>query len=257
MRRFVIPLIGVSLLIIVLFFVGFYNQAQKPIPPGTTGPEAEELAQKVFDGANWNAWQKIDAVEFTFTNMGSRHFRDRKRGLVEIQYAQGSDDYRVIYNSGTKEFLAWRNKKRIQGQEAVQAYQIGESYHRHDYFWLYPVETIKTGRVEFKKVGEQALLVHFPLENGEQGDHYLLIVDDNYRLTHWKIWSSGLPFQGVEVSFENWMELEGGILLSTQHETFLQQIQFQDVRVYPEYPLPDGEDRFQVFLESTDKNTIP
>ena len=66
--------------------------------------------------------------------------------------------------------------------------------------------------------GNHSLLVTFTRACATPGDAYLLSVDADGLPTAWKMWVSILPLGGLTASWEDWIVLESGALISQTHQ---------------------------------------
>jgi hypothetical protein len=64
--------------------------------------------------------------------------------------------------------------------------------------------------------GRQGLMVTYTSGGVTPGDTYLWLLNKDYMPTGWKMWVRIVPIGGVEVSWENWTQLRGGVWLSTK-----------------------------------------
>ncbi len=250
MRKFILSLLAIFSLVAVIFLYSFFKSGNQKRPDGITGPQARALFDAMAESIGYSRWKKLDAVGFVFLPTGATHFRDKSRGLVEVQYLEKTDHYRLQYELNGPRTIGWLNNKPLKEDDLEEAVSIARTYHKRDYFWLSPFEGIDTGNTVLKKVGNQALLATFLNEDGTEGDAYLIVSNSKGRPTHLKMWAAGLPVQGMESSFDKWKEFPDNILLSLRRKTFLQEIEFGSVEVYKEYPVPGEEDIFASLLKS-------
>lgn len=244
MRKAIIPLLIIVAMTTALFIYSFYRTGNQERPTGIEGPEAKALTEKINTSVAMDRWNEIDAIYFEFFPLGTRHFRDKKRGLVEVIFDEDNDVYRAQFELNGEKSKAWRNDRPLSGEDAEYAISTAREHHKREYFWLNPLEYIQRENVILKKVGERALLASFLQQDGSEGDAYMIVTDQTGRPTHMKIWASSLPLQGMEASLDEWKKLENGAYISLSRETFLQEIRFEQVEVYSKYPQSPAEDRF-------------
>lgn len=200
-------------LLFVLVVLG-YRLADEPIPKGETGPRAEYLADKMLDALNYNAWQALDAIAWSYPR-GHNYIWDKQANLVSVSW----DDYTVLLNPENKSGIVYSGKKELtknKQQYLDQAFK----YFVNDSFWLIaPFKARDPGTirkvVDYK--GNDALLIQYSSGGVTPGDTYLWILNEEGVPTAWKFWVSILPVGGLEFSWEMWEDANGA-KISTFHE---------------------------------------
>ncbi|MCB1175633.1 MAG: hypothetical protein KDK39_18810 [Leptospiraceae bacterium] len=217
------------------------------LPDGRAGEKAEALADRIENAINKDAWDKTAAVSFVFSKRNNRHFRDKKRDLVEVEW--GEDPvYKVQYsNQDRSKFLAWQGTDRLEGQDAADLLDQAVKYHTNDYFWLNPYSMLRAPGTVRKLVGEQALLLTFQSGGVTPGDSYLIITDENGLPRRWQMWVSIIPIDGIEWQCTEWVTSDTGAKLNLQNVGSLATIGLDQVRTWSAYP-GKNEDRFAELL---------
>ena len=109
-------LIGMSAFVLLglagLYF--YYNEAK---PDGKTGPEAEQLTQKMLDAINDEAWQEVEYIAWNFADR-QQYLWDKKRHLVRVRWA----DTEVLLDPNEISGIAYVDKKEISGDEGCLLY---------------------------------------------------------------------------------------------------------------------------------------
>ena len=107
-------------------------------------------------------------------------------------------------------------------EAATEHVQTAWRHWINDQFWLNPFSNLFTEGVERSLVptvdGNHSLLVTFTRGGATPGDAYLLSVDADGLPTAWKMWVSILPLGGLTASWEDWIVLESGALISQPHQ---------------------------------------
>ena len=220
----------------------------RPLPQGKAGEKAEALTAKIESAINKDAWDRTAAVSFVFTKRGNRHFRDKRRDLVEVIW--GEDPvYRVIYSNKQRDrYLAWADGKPLKGEEAARAMQTAYKHHTNDYFWLNPYSMLRAPGTVRKFVGEEALLLTFQSGGVTPGDSYLIITDQNGLPQRRQMWVQIIPIKGIEWRCTGWTTTETGARINLKNEGTLLNIGLSEVVSYPEYPTAKEKDRFSKLL---------
>ncbi len=206
-------LVGVS----ILLLAGAYFYYDEPLPQGHQGKEADQLAHKMLEAINFEAWEETNVIQWTFRQ--AHHFIwHKKRKLVKVRW----DDIEVLLNlrnlSDGKVFIgglepsAGRQKLLLE-----KAWQ----FFINDSFWLIaPTKVFDQGvtrRVVALADGQKALLVTFQSGGVTPGDSYLWILDDGGLPKSYKMWVSIIPVGGLEATWENWRQTTTGVKLPTLH----------------------------------------
>lgn len=218
----------VVLSLIVILFVTF-RMLSDPIPEGTTGPDAEALAQKIWLATAQDAWDTTRYVSWNFDN---RHqfIWDRERDLVQVDW----QDYRVLLNTQTQQGKAWLKGQLLEEGKAAKKLNRAWQYFCNDSFWLNAPGKIfdpGTSRSLVKlENGDDALLVSYSSGGVTPGDSYLWLTDEQGLPHSWKMWVSILPVGGVEASWANWQQLPTGGQVATEHDLGFYQSKILDIR---------------------------
>jgi len=104
---------------------------------------------------------------------------------------------------------------------------IEKAYSRwtNDSFWLNPFDGVfdaSTQRAIVDVPGRgKALLVTYKGGGLTPGDSYLWFADEAGQPSAWKMWVAIIPVGGLEVSWEDWIELSTGAKIATMHKGFI------------------------------------
>jgi len=208
---------GLLLLVIVcLGLIGF--ALHEPLPQGTPGPQAEQLAESLRDSVDHQAWERTGAISWTFAGF-RHHLWDRDRHLDRL--VEG--DLTVWIDLSTRQGRAERDGVALQGTELDAALSSAWAAWANDSFWLNPVVKVfdqgtTRGLVELPD-GGQGLLVEYSSGGVTPGDAYLWIPGPDGRPQAWKMWVSVMPIGGMEVSWEGWQQLSTGAWVATTHDS--------------------------------------
>jgi hypothetical protein len=244
LKKILLTLVGLLVGGALIIFLTIQFVVNKPIPEGAEGPAAEALTDRIEAATGLDAWRSTAAVAFRFDRRGNVHFRDIKRGLVEVRLP-GDEKLRVLYNhKNQNQFVVFAG-----GEAAKAASQEAIKWHVNDFFWLNPFAALRAPGTERRLVGERAVLVTYSSGGVTPGDSYLIVTDESGRPERWQMWVSVLPLAGFEFTFEGWQSFETGAILSTIHRSSIADVNLSDIRTYHVYPAPGEADRFAPLLE--------
>lgn len=239
----------ILIFIVVLIVGGFiaFLFINESLPKGQAGKAADNLALKMQQATNLDAWKKTGAVQFTFSGLGAsrRTVWDKKRHYAKVTWGKGYD---VLVNINQKKGVARQNGKIISGEEGqklvIKAWKIWVN----DSFWLNPVAKAfdpgTTRSLVDLANGNKGVMVSYNSGGATPGDSYLWLLDKNNLPTHWKLWVSIIPIGGAKFSWENWQTLSTGAKVATFHSGLID-IKLSDVKGADDLmKLTDNQDIF-------------
>ena len=216
-------LAGALLLGAVLGFI-----ADESVPEGKAGPEAEALADKMLAALNFQAYDSIRVLEWSFP--GGHHFVWNKReDRVEVKWKT----YKVDLHLSTLEGSAWKNEVLLTGDRKENALRKAWQYFANDSFWLVAPYKIRDPGTERRLVHTRegpALLVTYTSGGVTPGDSYLWLLDENYLPKAWKLWVKIIPIGGLKFTWENWQTFNNA-MLATLHKGPLITIELKNLKV--------------------------
>ena len=224
--------IGILLMFLIVAGGVYYFAKNESLPEGKTGKEADELAYKMLNAINHEAFKNTETLKWNFRN---KHFYtwNKQEDIVHISWA----NYKVTLN--TKEFQ--KSELYIDGKLSKNNELIKEAqdYFNNDSFWLiapHKILDVGTERKIVKHKDKDALLITYTSGGSTPGDSYLWILDENYFPTSFKMWTSIIPIGGVEASWSDWKKTDSGIKLPTKHKLSLLglEISMGEVKSYNE-----------------------
>ncbi|WNJ19442.1 hypothetical protein [Pontibacter sp. G13] len=206
--------LGLAGIVGILFFLGWL--ASKPLPEGKTGPAADDLARAMMTSVNCEAWDTTGAVSWQFRD--NHHLWDRERHLAQVVWGE----YLVLVNINERTGLAYHQGQQVMGEEAAKLIDQAWKAWVNDSFWLNAVCKAFDGGTSRSTVqledGRQGVMVSYSSGGATPGDSYLWLLDENNRPTAWQMWVGIIPVGGVEVSWEDWMQLETGAWIAGAHK---------------------------------------
>lgn len=217
-------------------------------PSGRSPERADLLADKMMASVNKEAWDTTQALTWNFMDRNS-YLWDKRRGFVKVQW----DDIHVLLNTKDQTGMAFRSGKELPEEEAGPLLEEAWSRFCNDSFWLNAVVKAKDPGTKRSIVelddGREGLKVTYTTGGVTPGDSYVWILDENYRPESFKMWVEIIPIGGLEVTWEEWIQLETGAIVSTSHKTAKMEINVSDVRgASTLQKLTDGKDIFEPLL---------
>ena len=210
--------LGVIIGIIVLLLVGAYLIYNKPLPEGTSGPEADRLANKMLTAVGAANAEKTNILTWTF-NGSHQYVWDRKRNLVEVKWG----DNRVLLNLDEwQKGKAYDDGKEVTGDELDKKRGKAWEIFCNDSFWfIAPTKVLDKGverAVVKDEDGHDALLVTYTSGGVTPGDSYLWLLDDSGLPKAFRLWVSIIPIGGLKATWEDWKTLGTGLRVATNHK---------------------------------------
>jgi hypothetical protein len=214
----------------LLLYGGLYLKYNEEIPFGVQGAKADSLATKMMRSIDYEAFKKTKFIEWTFKKR--HHFKwEKNENVCTVYWKEFKVDLDLDDYSKSKAFI---HNFRVEGRQAQGLINKAISYFNNDSFWLVaPFKVFDVGterRLVTLDSGEEALLVTYTSGGSTPGDSYLWLLDDSYRPKSFKMWTSILPIQGLEASWEDWITTESGAQLPTFHKFLFFGIEINDVK---------------------------
>ena len=215
-KRLAVAGLGLTLAGVLLCGGGFLA-LNEPAPVGVSDAAADELANKMIDSVDRDAWARTGAVRWTY---GERytHLWDRDRHLVQVQ--KGSWEAMVDLN--TLKGVAWQDGAALEGEARQAAVDEAYAAWANDSFWLNAMNKAFDPGTTRSRVsqpdGGEALLVQYSSGGVTPGDAYLWHLDESGRPESWQMWVSIIPIGGTGATWEGWEKLPTGAWVSTLHK---------------------------------------
>ncbi|MEP1093717.1 MAG: hypothetical protein ABJG78_01330 [Cyclobacteriaceae bacterium] len=203
MIRKILRFFGLLLLGLVGLAAIGYVIIDKPVPNGTLGQDAEQLADEVLEALNKPGFDSLEYIEFTFRNT-NRYKWDRSNNSVIANWEEQEvylDLNRPMDSYSLLEFKAYQN-------------------FINDSFWLIaPFKLRDEGVIRSTVVvgNGRGLLVTYSSGGLTPGDSYLWVIDENGFPKSWKLWTSNIPIGGLELGWSGWVN-KNDVWFSTVHE---------------------------------------
>lgn len=216
LKRWIFIPLGTVLALIVGIVI-FVKVASKPLPKGVEGAKAEEMADKMLEAVNTEAWEDLNWVAWTFPG-GRKYVWDKEGEYVEISW----EDNVVLQNLDTGKGVAYTGGEALEESDRDEMLTSSLQMFWNDSFWLSGFNKVKDEGTKREYVemedGTPALLVTYMTGGVTPGDSYLWILDEEGRPKAWQMWVEILPIGGIDVTWDNWIELEGGAKVASLHK---------------------------------------
>ena len=217
-----IALVSLTVLMALFLFI------REPIPSGIEGPEAELLADQMWEAVKKTEWDQTNWISWTFADRNS-YVWNKKENIAEISFG----DYRIEMFLNYQTGKAWKSGVELEDEEKVKAMTKAWTNWCNDSYWLNPIVKIRdegTSRKYIEYKGKKGLLVSYIDGGVTPGDHYLYIVDDDGLPNAMKMWVQIIPLGGLKASFENWVDLSGGAKIALDHKIGPINVEISEVR---------------------------
>lgn len=215
----ILKYLGIALLALMLFFVGFYLIKNEKIPTGTPNAEADQMALNMLESLNKAAWDSTEIVSWTF-RADHNYIWNKNTNSVTTTWG----NYEVVFNTQTLKGTVKDGDFTVIGEEAIQLINKAKDNFNNDSFWLaapYKVFDSGTKRsIITTKDGRRGLLITYTSGGTTPGDSYAWILDKNYRPISVKMWVSIIPIGGMEFTWENYQTLKSGAMIARDHKLY-------------------------------------
>ena len=222
----------ILLLSVALF--ALYHYYDHELPQGKQGIAADHLAKKMLAAMNYEAYKKLDYIEWTFSSRGKgRSYKWQKRqSLCTVTWDSISVD--LNFND-LKLSTVLVNGKAYKGEIKKDYISSAEAKFNNDTFWLVaPYKLFDKGverRLVKQENGLDALLVTYKSGGTTPGDSYLWLLNDDYTPNAFQMWVSILPIGGIEASWEKWHQTTNGAFLPQLHQLLFLDLEITGIKV--------------------------
>ena len=222
-----------GIIIILLVGLGYlFIKYNDDLPTGVEGEVADNLARQMENALNKSDFDSIGNIEWAFRNS---HFYKWDRTKSECQVIW--DEYTVDLNLNSPEqSKAYVHSFQVHNDQARELIEKAVAYFNNDSFWLvahYKLfdEGVKRTLVTLEN-GDKALLATYTSGGSTPGDSYLWLLKEDGKPYAYRMWTSILPFKGIEASWDNWMQLDSGAYLPKDHKLLFMTIDMGEVKAY-------------------------
>jgi len=214
----------------LLFFGVLHLKYNEDLPTGVQGKQADALAYKMLSALDYEAFKETNYLEWTFKRR--RHYKWQKNeNSCDVYWKEFKVDLDLNDYSKSKAYV---HSFKVDGDQADKLTNKAVKYFNNDSFWLVAPYKVFDNGVERSLVtlenGEQSLLVTYTSGGSTPGDSYLWILDKNGKPNSFKMWTSLLPINGLEASWNDWTTTESGAQLPTFHKLLFMGLELNDVK---------------------------
>jgi len=208
---------GYSIVIlIVAATIGFFILDEE-IPSMKEGIKADALAYKMEESLNKAAFDSTRYFAWNFIG-NHQYYWDKTENKVLVVWG----DHEVLLNlNHLNQSSVKQNGAILVDENKSELIEKAWKYYCNDSFWLIaPYKSfdagVSRGMVQ-NEDGSESLLVQYSSGGATPGDSYLWHLDENNRPNSFQMWVSIIPVGGIEASWEDWEEMNGGFYISTKH----------------------------------------
>ncbi len=232
LKKIIKILVGVIIFITLptLLLFGFlYFKYNEELPVGTNDELANVLATKMLNALDHDAYKVTDYIEFTFKKR--HHYKwNKAENTCEVYWK----NFKVNLDlSDASKSEAFQNDIKIE-EEHSKYIKKATDYFNNDSFWLVAPYKVFDNGVKRSLVtlenNEKALLVTYSSGGSTPGDSYLWQFNTNGKPKSYKMWTSILPIDGLEATWENWTTTETGAQLPTFHKLMVLGLEITDLK---------------------------
>jgi len=238
-----ILLIGFALLIV----------ASDPLPEGSIGKQADDLALKMKVSINDSAWNSTGALSWGYR--GTQLIWDKKRHLAEVKF----DGNCVRIDIDRRRGIIIESDPDLTPDQKIELCHQAWKHWANDSFWLNPISKVFDAGTQRRLATlddrTEALLITYTSGGATPGDSYLWILDDHGRPKAWRFWVSIIPLKGMYFTWEGWVSLGTGVQIATVHKGLVDITVSNPVGKSDLLQLTDGMDIFSRLLDP-EKNAI-
>ena len=232
--KFALKAFLVLILLLGISLTSIYHYYDRDLPMGEQGVEADDLAKKMLQALNEDAYKEINYIAWTFSSLG----RER-----QYQWQKNQGRCKVTWDSITVNLRFDKLKKSsveingfdYKGEMKKDYIDTAKAKFNNDSFWLVaPYKLFDKGverRLIKQKSGQDALLVTYTSGGNTPGDSYLWLLDDKYKPNAYWMWVSLSPIGGLEATWEKWEKTTNGAFLPQLHQVLFLDLKITDLEV--------------------------
>ena len=213
----------------LLYFGYIYFKYHEDIPVGIEGQVADDLAIKMLDALDYEAYQNTKYIEWTHRKK-RRYQWDKANNICTVNWKEYKVDLHLEFPERSKAYIHSFNV--IDEQRDVLVQQAIDLFNNDSFWVVAPYKVFDDGVVRkvVKYEGKDALLVTYTKGGSTPGDSYLWILDAENKPIKFKMWTSLLPMDGLEATWSDWTTTESGAQLPTFHKVLLMGIEMDHIK---------------------------
>lgn len=206
----ILKITGLILIVLLAAAVGTCSYFSKDLPLAQTGPNAEKVADLMWQSLNKTAWDSTRYVSWSFR--GEHHYKwDKAANLAEISW----DENRVLLNPDQVDGLAYVNGEKQEKSSAL--IQTAWEYWCNDMYWLVAPFKIRDTGTSLALTADNRLVVTYESGGVTPGDSYVWTLDENNVPQLYEMFVKIIPVKGLSATWENWTTLSTGAKIATKH----------------------------------------
>ena len=216
MAKKVIKYLMLIVAVVVLFGLSTCVFMSKKMPEGVQGPGTDELVDKMWKALNKEAWDSTKYVKWSFRDK-HHYLWNREDNLVQISWKKN----RVLFNPNDVTGIVYVDEIKQSPQNSAKIIEKAWSYWCNDMYWLIAPFKLKDKGVELSIVKHEdgdRLKVSYISGGVTPGDSYIWSFDQQNMPESYEMYTSIIPVQGIEASWEGWISLSTGAKISTLHK---------------------------------------
>jgi hypothetical protein len=210
-----------------------YFKYNEDLPTGEQGLAADQLATKMLNSLNHDAYKTTDYIEFTFKKR--HHFKwNKAKNSCEVYWKNVKVELDLVNHSNSSVYIS---EVKYEGVEKGDYIKKAVDLFNNDSFWLVAPYKVFDAGVERRLVktedNKDALLVTYTNGGSTPGDSYLWHLDENGKPTSYQMWVDILPIDGLEASWSDWTTTDTGAELPSFHKLLAFGLEIEDVKTSP------------------------
>ncbi len=215
-------------LALALLSIGCISALSKKSPAPLSNENADALAEAMLTALNKPAFDSLNYLQWEFM-MGHKYMWDKQNNVANVQWK----DKEVILNLDQVDGKAFVNGQEVEGDKKRKLIDRAWGFWCNDSFWMFAPFKIKDPGTQLSvvegKEGNKALKVEYVNGGVTPGDTYVWHLDKNNIPTSYQMWVKILPVKGMEVSWEDWIEVDGA-KLAQKHGSKMMNFEMKGVR---------------------------
>ena len=217
-RKWIRWFLGITVFLILLLggiFLAFFNE---PVPEGTSPAQADELARKMLNALDHQAYKETRYLEWTYRGGRNSYWWDKATGVVKMTWGSFSGEIDLV--SPEKSVIKEEGQV-LKGNRLDELTAEAISNFNNDSFWLVaPFKIFDQGtrrRLVETENGRDGILVTYTEGGDTPGDTYLWELNEHYMPVRFRMWVEILPLKGLSATWEGWHRTESGVFLPRYH----------------------------------------
>jgi hypothetical protein len=214
----------------ILFFTFLYVNYNEELPIGTPGVAADQLATKMLNTLNYEAYKTTDYIEFTFKK--AHHYKwFKSNNTCEVYWKNVKVDLDLAQPKHSSVVISDIVYEGVEKQEYIEK---ALRFFNNDSFWLVaPYKVFDPGvarSIVTTADNTEALLVTYTSGGSTPGDAYLWHFDTNGTPVRYQMWVNILPIGGLEASWSDWVTTSTNAQLPTFHKLLAFGLEIEDIK---------------------------